>query len=195
MIDSVNTISNVGVNFTSAGSTRHVISPEQKSTIESVLSKFDASSLTQSDAQEISDNFKDMGIRPSKELRETIEASGFDADEIRNLNSNSEVRHTPPPPKIAEDEDEELSVFEEFLEELLELDIDQEQLTALEAIEDYMSKYSNLTLEAKGEVKDVMSQLKDGSDNSKTNLGNTMVNSLNNILGKYNNYEHVEVYA
>ncbi len=194
MIDSVNTVSNAGINFTQAGSTRHVVSSEQKSAIESVLSKYDASALTQSDAQEISDSFKEMGVRPSKELRETIEASGFDADEIRNLNSSVEVRNTTPLAS-KKDDTEDITSFEEFLEELLALDIHKETPTASEAVEDYMSKYSNLTTEAKSEVKEIMAQLKEKDNNTQANTNNIMMSSVNDILSKYDNYEHVEVYA
>ncbi len=192
MINSVS--SNVGVNYTQAGSTRHVVSAEQKSAIESVLAKYDASLLSQSDAQEISDSFKDMGIRPSRDLRETIEASGFDADEIRNLSSNHGV-HGMPPPLPGKDDSEEISFFEELLSEILDSNTNNGEKTALEAVEDYASRYSNLTTEAKDEVKDIMSKLQDGSGNSKVNTNNLVMDSLKDILSKYDNYEHIEVYV
>ncbi|MCK5110041.1 MAG: hypothetical protein KAQ94_00880 [Arcobacteraceae bacterium] len=192
MINSVS--SNVGVNYTQAGSTRHVVSTEQKSAIESVLAKYDASSLSQSDAQEISDSFKDMGIRPSRDLRETIETSGFDADEIRNLSSNHGV-HGMPPPLPGKNDSEEISLFEELLSGILDSDTNNGEKTASEAVEDYTSKYSNLTTEAKDEVKDIMSQFKDGSANSKVNTNNLVMDSLKDILSKYDNYKHIEVYV
>ena len=65
------------------------MSTEQKSAVEEILAKYDASSLSQNDAQEISDAFKDLEIRPSQDLRETIESIGFDADEIKELSKGS----------------------------------------------------------------------------------------------------------
>jgi len=109
------------VNYTTEGSTRHTMSADQKSAVENVLSKYDASSLSSDDAKEISNSFEEMGIKPSSDLRETIETAGFDADSLRELSGTSgiEGKLSPPPPPPKQDDSEELSIIEEILAEIL----------------------------------------------------------------------------
>ena len=193
MVNSVS--SNIGVNFTQAGSTRHVVSSEQKIAIEALLENYDASSLTSADAKEITDSFKDMGIRPSRELRETIEASGFDADEIRELSFSSNIQGSQPPPPPKKDNSEELSIYEELLAELLEANTNQENKSASEKVDEFTSRFSNLTDNAKDEVKGLFSQFQMGSETSKLNTPNSITNALNNILSNTTNYNRISVYA
>ncbi len=61
------------------------LTEEQKSLVESTLAEYDAESLTTEDAREILTTFREAGIRPGKELREAIEAAGFDEQELLEL--------------------------------------------------------------------------------------------------------------
>jgi len=193
MVNSVS--SNAGVNFTLEGSTRHVVSTEQKSAIEQVLSKFDASSLTSEDAQEITNAFKELEIRPSKSLRETIESAGFDANEIRNLSQNTskKVNETPAPKHISEsNSDSGLDMFEELLSQLVDLS-NQDNLSTAKSIEEFTSRFSNMTDEAQNGVKDLLTQFKE--DNLKVGSPTMLANSINEIMSKDKSYNHIEVYA
>ncbi len=67
------------------------LTDEQKAEVASILSNFDASSLTEDDALSINEEFRDAGFKGGPGLRSAIEEAGFDAEEIRSL--------APPPPQ------------------------------------------------------------------------------------------------
>jgi hypothetical protein len=71
-----------GMQFTRQASE---LTDDQKSTVASILSKYDANNITSSDAQSIFKAFKDAGITPMKGLKEAIESAGFDAEKLRSL--------------------------------------------------------------------------------------------------------------
>lgn len=61
----------------------------QKETITSILSNYDAASLTAADAKAIHRAFRDAGVRPCPGFREAIELAGFDPDKLRELDPPS----------------------------------------------------------------------------------------------------------
>ena len=61
------------------------LTDDQKSTVASILSNYDADNITAADAKTIFQKFQDAGITPQKGLKEAIEAAGFDAEAIRSL--------------------------------------------------------------------------------------------------------------
>ena len=61
------------------------LSTDQKSSIQSVLDKFDSKNLSAADAQKITSEFKKLGVQPSRELEEAMAASGFDAKQVGDL--------------------------------------------------------------------------------------------------------------
>ncbi len=61
------------------------LSSTQDELISSVLENYDASNLSQSDAQAIVAAFQDAGIEPSEELVSAMEEAGFDAQEVGTL--------------------------------------------------------------------------------------------------------------
>ena len=61
------------------------LSADQKSSIKSVLGKFDSKNLSAADAKKITSEFKKLGIQPGRELEETMAASGFDARQVGGL--------------------------------------------------------------------------------------------------------------
>jgi hypothetical protein len=61
------------------------ISSSQEDTISSILSNYDASNLSENDAQSIVAAFQDAGIEPSEELVSAMEEAGFDAQEVGSL--------------------------------------------------------------------------------------------------------------
>ena len=67
---------------------------EQKASVASILSHFNASSLTVEDAKAINNAFREAGIRRGPELAEAVKAAGFDGKAISALDP-------PPAPRAA----------------------------------------------------------------------------------------------
>jgi len=61
------------------------LSDEQKARVASILSQYNASSLTAADAKAINNAFREAGIRRGPGQRAAIEAAGFDPEKIRTL--------------------------------------------------------------------------------------------------------------
>ena len=59
--------------------------PEQTATIKSILSKYNASTLTAADAKAIHEKFREAGIHAGPETKDAIIAAGFDPDKLRAL--------------------------------------------------------------------------------------------------------------
>ena len=58
------------------------LTDDQKSTVNSILSNYSSSNLTSSDALDIFKKLKSAGISGGKSLKDTIEAAGFNADDL-----------------------------------------------------------------------------------------------------------------
>ncbi len=67
------------------------LTDEQTARVKSILSEYDASSLTAADARAIHNAFRDAGIRKGPGMRNAVVAAGFDPDTLRDLD--------PPPEK------------------------------------------------------------------------------------------------
>lgn len=74
------------------------LTSSQKDSVQGILSQYDAKSLTQKDAKAINDAFSAQGIRPSADLKNTIEAAGFDPKALRAANGPPKGAGKPPPP-------------------------------------------------------------------------------------------------
>jgi 3-methyladenine DNA glycosylase Tag len=61
------------------------LTDEQKKKVQSILSQYDPKSLTAADAQSIFKQLQQAGIRPGKELRDGIEAAGFNMPQLTSL--------------------------------------------------------------------------------------------------------------
>lgn len=73
------------------------LTEEQTAEITEILSVYDPSSLTAEEARQIHTAFRNAGIRPGPEMRETIEACGFDPQTLRQLDPPpSHHRHPRP---------------------------------------------------------------------------------------------------
>ncbi len=74
---------------------------EQKGTVESILSEYDATELTEEDAQAINESFAEAGFKGGFGLFQSIQEAGFDPEEIRSLDPSSPAgrpKGPPPPP-------------------------------------------------------------------------------------------------
>jgi hypothetical protein len=202
----IGAVGNNGLDYTSSGSTRHSMNESQKTAVQKVLSNYDSENLSSNDAKEISNSFKELGITPSSDLRQTIEDAGFDADAIRDMSGTSQAmmgaegkQPPPPPPPPQQNNEEEQSILEEILAEILEGDDEDEanQLSQSEQIIDYTNRIIHLNDDAKNEVKELFDKFKPGNDTgfSKEETNNIITSSLKSILGDDNNYLHSDFYA
>lgn len=74
------------------------LTDEQKQTIADILSEYDSENISEADAQEIFQKFKDAGITPARGMKEAIEAAGFDAEDLRAKGMPEGQQPPPPPP-------------------------------------------------------------------------------------------------
>jgi hypothetical protein len=74
------------------------LTDDQKQTIADILSEYDPENITEEDAQEIFQKFKDAGITPARGMKEAIEAAGFDAEDLRAKGMPEGQQPPPPPP-------------------------------------------------------------------------------------------------
>lgn len=139
-----------------SGSQQQVLSEEQKSTVNEILSSYDMDSLTQEQFEEISRQFGEAGIMPSDSLKSTIEEAGFDFSEFlatREANGPAQGGMPPPPPPQG---GEESSASAEYTSQLSEL------LNAYESGKADQSDFENL-------IQSILAE----SDTSVGNLINT----------------------
>jgi hypothetical protein len=123
MVGSVSSITSM--QYTSQASMQHRgMSSEQQDQVVDILSNYDSQSLTTDDAQQISSSFKELGIAPSRELRNTIESAGFDADAIRDMSRQeiSSIDSMQEPLNIKQSNNISGQSFNDLLETLLEED-------------------------------------------------------------------------
>lgn len=193
------------------------LSLEQQTLIEETLANYDASSLSESDAQEIVKIFNEAGIEPSKEFESALSSIGFDAKEIGDLagvgredagaTGGGRPAGGPPPPPP----EEEILTINELLESLLEEEDDESSsestsslssslsayedtsFTAFNTILDYTNQIVNLKEDAKGEVMDILQGYAQNEDQQ--GIQQDIVSSLNNILNKQENYNRISFYA
>lgn len=66
------------------------LTDEQKTKVQDILSNYDPNSITETTAKEIFQKFSDAGLQPGRGMKETIEAAGFDAENLRELSMPSD---------------------------------------------------------------------------------------------------------
>jgi hypothetical protein len=123
MVSSVNSVASMQY-VPQASMQNRGMSSEQQNQVVDILSNYDSQSLTTDDAQHISSSFKELGIAPSRELRNTIESAGFDADAIRDMSSQniSSIDSMQEPLNIKQSSNISGQSFNDLLETLLEED-------------------------------------------------------------------------
>jgi len=105
------------------GSFSTPLTTDQKELINQTLEQYDASNLTQSDAQSIVSAFSEAGIQPGREMAQAMSGAGFDA---RTVGEMAGVQGRPPPgggmgPPPTGKEGGGLNIDESSFEELLAL--------------------------------------------------------------------------
>lgn len=74
------------------------LSHTQSSKLEYLLSNYDAAALTDTDAIEIVENIRDIGIKSGRALGQFLAKSGFDAGEIADKAGLTDKKAAPPHP-------------------------------------------------------------------------------------------------
>jgi len=59
------------------------LTEDQKTQIQTILSQYDPKNVSTADAKSIFQAFRDAGIKPTRGMKEVIEAAGFDAKDLR----------------------------------------------------------------------------------------------------------------
>ncbi len=127
------------------GSSSAALTAEQKATITETLEQFDASTLTEADAQSIVSAFSEVGIQPGREMAEAMSAAGFDAREVGELagvgpQGQGQGMNGMPPPSKDGGRESGMNIDESSYEELLSLleaydeMSEEERLSAIEAL-------------------------------------------------------------
>ena len=68
------------------------LTDQQKTTVKSILSKYNPSTLTASDAKAIHSAFRDAGLHKGPGLNEAAKAAGVDPDKLRNLDPPPDMK-------------------------------------------------------------------------------------------------------
>lgn len=194
MISGISSLSSYDTSSSTSSSNQSSLTLDQQETIDSVLSNYDSSSLSTDDAIAIVTAFEEAGIEASKELADSMESLGFDAQEIGTLagvGPQGGGAGMPPPPSS-----EEVESLAEILAELLEENEDDTTSTSFESVLDYTSRILQLNDESKNEVMELLdTYTSDESEISSSEVSNIMKNSLKDILSDTSNYKNVSFYA
>ena len=115
------------------------LTDDQKQLISNTLGKYDASNLTEADAQAIVKTFSEAGIQPGKAMAEAMSASGFDAREIGDTAGLQRQDKGPPPGQGGNGglniDQESLEQVFSLLDQYLHTDMsDEERNSVLESI-------------------------------------------------------------
>lgn len=194
--------------MSNTSSSSNSLSLEQQQTIEDVLSNYDASSLSESDAAEIVSAFQNAGIEPSKEMDDAMDSLGFDAGEIGVLAGATQQAGMPPPPPggmppppPSESDEEEFDTVSSLLETLFESDDETEDseesaASSFDDLMEYTSRIVNLNESSKENVMEMLEKYGSEDNGLSQEETNSIVKStLNSILGESNNYNHTSFYG
>lgn len=199
------------------------LSLDQQTLIEDTLAKYDADSLSESDAQEIVGIFEEAGIEPSKDFASALSSVGFDAKEIGDLAGVAESGGAagaaggkpaggPPPPPPSEEEEEEISSIYDLLETLLASEEEEEEesstssiisgsgydesSSSFETVLDYTSKIVRLKDDAKSDVMNMLNEFNSDEANlDDEQTQKNLLSSLSDVLKKTDNYNTISFYA
>ena len=117
------------------------LTPAQVATIKTILSKYNAKTLTAADAKAIHEQFRQAGIHDGPETRDAITAAGFDPEKLRTLDPpKSPDNHGKPNPPTTE---ERMKMVQEKIIKPLALTAAQNE-TITKAYNDFFAAVENL---------------------------------------------------
>ncbi len=129
------------------------LTDDQKSTIASILSNYDAENVSTEDAVAIFQEFKDAGITPTRGMKEAIEAAGFDAEDLRSKGLSDQGMPPPPPAQSSGSGSVNLSMLQSLQEILSQYDLtnlsDTDQTSLLSQLESSGFVYPGSVLDIK----------------------------------------------
>ena len=181
------------------------LSDDDKELVSSILENYDSSSLSQEDAVEIATAFAEAGINPSRDLANTMAASGFSAQEVGELAGVAGASGMPPPPPGGgmpppppSSNSEEEEIISSILETLLNMGKDDEdsESSSYESISDYTSRIMSLNEETKQQVKELFdSYSPQNTELSPEDATTVVIGSLSQLLGDSDNYKKTSFYG
>jgi len=177
---------------------RNQLLDEQKELVSSVLEEYDASSLSAEDASEIVASFQEAGIKPSRDLANTMREAGFSASEVGELAGVAKPEGGMPPPPPPQDSSEEEYAISTLLETLLNTkeEEDEDSSSSYSNVSDYTSRIMSLNEDVKQQIKELFESYKPENTNlSSQDASKVVASSLGQILGDSNNYSSTSYYA
>lgn len=178
-------------------STSSSLTSSQLETISSVLENYDASNLSQSDAQAIVAAFQDAGIEPSSELVSAMEEAGFDAKEVGTLagvGAQGQAGMMGPPPGGGG------QMLSSEVEEVFDvMDTNEDGTVSLEELQEYYGTSTDSTEELSSNEQNALDNLELLMETLKSNSENESVDphsfdGLLKAINNQNNHSEINTY-
>lgn len=171
----------------------------QKDTISSILSEYDANSLSESDAQSIVAAFQKAGIEPSSELESAMSEAGFDAQEVGTL-ANVGQGGTPPPPPSGGGSGGQMSSSAE--DEVFDaLDTNEDVVVSLAELQSgYSSSVDETTTASSNKqnaldnLSTLMDMLKSNNGDKESSIDTKSFDGLLKTINNQNNNSNINLY-
>lgn len=173
------------------------LSSAQDELISSVLENYDASNLSESDAEAIVAAFQDAGIEPSEELASAMEEAGFDAQEVGTLAGVGAAQGGTPPPPPGGGGGMSTSEAEEVFDIL---DTNEDGTVSLEELEeaygsdDETTSLSSNQQNALDNLGVLMDMLKAGTEGEDSSIDSKNFDGLLKAINTQNNNSEINSY-
>ena len=172
------------------------ISSSQSDEISSILSNYDSSNLSESDAQAIVAAFQDAGIEPSKELESAMEEAGFDAQEVGTLagvgaQAAGGAGTPPPPPSSSSEEEEDFDVLDTNEDGVVSMEELQE---AFGSSTDETTSLTSSQQNALDNLSTLMDMLKSGTEGEDSAIDAKSFDGLLKAINSQNNNTEINSY-
>ena len=172
------------------------VSSSQSDEISSILSNYDSSNLSESDAQAIVAAFQDAGIEPSKELESAMEEAGFDAQEVGTLagvgaQAAGGAGTPPPPPSSSSEEEEDFDVLDTNEDGVVSMEELQE---AFGSSTDETTSLTSSQQNALDNLSTLMDMLKSGSEGEDSAIDTKSFDGLLKAINSQNNNTEINSY-
>lgn len=173
------------------------LSSSQDELISSVLENYDASNLSESDAEAIVAAFQDAGIEPSEELASAMEEAGFDAQEVGTLAGVGAAQGGTPPPPPGGGGGMSTSEAEEVFDIL---DTNEDGTVSLEELEeaygsdDETTSLSSNQQNALDNLGVLMDMLKAGTEGEDSSIDSKNFDGLLKAINTQNNNSEINSY-
>lgn len=122
-------------NFSSSPMQRiQELTTEQEEMVSSILAQYSPDTLTETEAEEIRQAFREANISPSQSLHDAIEKAGFDAKTMRGSEGQRPDGPPPPPPSSSTSETgslDSLDLIKEILDQYDLSNLEEDEMASL----------------------------------------------------------------